>query len=43
MIKDEARLTILRDKMIEDMEQKGVNPKYLGEMRGVDIKKLLQR
>ena len=42
-VKEEARLTVLRDKMISDMEQKGVNPKYLGEMKNVDIRKLLQR
>lgn len=43
LIKEEARLSVLRDKMIADMEHKGVNPKYLGEMKGVDIRKMLNR
>lgn len=43
LLKEEARLSVIRDKMIQDMEAKGVNPKYLGEMKNVDIKKLLNR
>ena len=42
-IKEEARLSVLREKLIADMEHKGVNPKYLGEMKGVDIRKMLNR
>mgnify|MGYP003386523454 CR=1 FL=1 len=43
IIKEEAKLQVLRDKMITDMEVRGVNPKYLGEMKNVDIRKLLVR
>ncbi len=43
LIAKESSLTVLRDKMIRDMEARGVNPKYLGEMRNVDIRKMLQR
>ena len=42
-IKEEARLSVIRDKMIQDMEAKGINPKYLGEMKNVDIRKMLNR
>ena len=40
---EEERLKALRDKMVRDLEQKGVNPKYLSEMKAVDIGKLLRR
>ena len=43
LIREEARLSVIRDRMIQDMEMKGVNPRYLGEMKSVDIKKLLNR
>ena len=43
LLREEARLSVIRDKLIEDMEAKGVNPKYLGEMKNVDIRKLLNR
>ncbi|CAM9833404.1 unnamed protein product [Heterosigma akashiwo] len=33
----------IRDKMVEDMAKKGVNPKYLAEMRAADIQKLQMR
>ena len=36
-------MSVIRDKMIEDMEAKGINPKYLGEMKNVDIRKMLNR
>lgn len=42
-IREEARLSVIRDKMIQDMESKGINPKYLGEMKSVDIRKMLNR
>jgi hypothetical protein len=29
--------------MVKDLEQQGVNPKYLSEMRNVDIGKILRR
>ena len=43
IVREEAKLSVLREKMIKDMESRGVNPKYLGEMKNVDIRKLLVR
>lgn len=43
LLREEARLSVIRDKMIQDMEHKGINPKYLGEMKNVDIRKMLNR
>ena len=43
LIKDEAKLQVLRAKMITDLEHKGVNPRYLSEMKAVDIGKILKR
>jgi hypothetical protein len=42
-IADIARLSAVRDKMVADLESKGVNPKYLTEMKNVDIAKILLR
>jgi hypothetical protein len=43
LLAEEAKLRAIRDRMIADLEQKGVNPKYLGEMKAVDIGKILRR
>jgi hypothetical protein len=40
---EEDKLKAIRDKMVRDLVQKGVNPKYLGEMKAVDIGKILRR
>ena len=37
---ERARLEAIRDHMIKDMEKKGINPRYLGEMRRTDIGRL---
>ena len=42
-IQEQARLEAIREKMCKDLEDKGVNPKYMSEMRNVDIKKILNR
>lgn len=42
-IQDQARLEAIREKMVKDLVDKGVNPKYLSEMQNVDIKKILNR
>ena len=42
-VADIARLSAVRDKMVSDLEAKGVNPKYLTEMKNVDIAKILLR
>eukprot|EP00622_Pseudochattonella_farcimen_P003295 FR738436.1.p1 GENE.FR738436.1~~FR738436.1.p1 ORF type:complete len:106 (+),score=16.14 FR738436.1:39-320(+) len=40
---ERAKLETIRDKMVSDMERKGVNPKYLTEMKAADIAKLQMR
>ena len=41
--REEEKLKAIRDKMVRDLENKGVNPKYLAEMKNVDISKILKR
>jgi hypothetical protein len=43
LIREEERLKVVRDRMVRDLESQGVNPKYLTEMRSVDIGKILRR
>ena len=43
LIRDEAKFEIIRDKMIKDLISKGVNPRYLSEMKATDIGKILKR
>jgi hypothetical protein len=43
LIREEEKLKVIRDKMVRDLEAQGVNPKYLSEMRNVDIGKMLKR
>lgn len=40
---ERAKLEAIRDKMVKDMEKKGYNPRYLSEIRSVDIEKLQNR
>lgn len=40
---ERAKLETIRDKMVEDMTKKGVNPKYLTEMMNTDIGKMQMR
>jgi Trichohyalin-plectin-homology domain len=40
---EKAKLEAMRDKMVRDMEEKGFNPKYLSEMKAVDIHKMHMR
>lgn len=42
-IHDLSKLETIREKMVGDLESQGVNPRYLSEMRAVDIKKILNR
>ena len=42
-VAEEAKLCAIRDKMLRDMEAAGVNPKYLGEMKNIDIAKAIRR
>eukprot|EP01039_Chlorochromonas_danica_P009593 gene9593-10603_t len=43
LIREEEKLRVIRDRMVRDLESQGVNPKYLSEMRNVDIGKILRR
>jgi hypothetical protein len=43
LLKEEERLKIIRNKMVRDLESQGVNPKYLSEMKNVDVGKILRR
>jgi hypothetical protein len=43
VLKEEAKLKVIRDKMVRDLLQQGVNDKYLSEMKNVDIGKILKR
>mmetsp|Transcript_29954 Transcript_29954/g.50114 ORF Transcript_29954/g.50114 Transcript_29954/m.50114 type:complete len:488 (+) Transcript_29954:19-1482(+) len=43
LIVEEAKLTTIRDQMMKDLIAQGVNPKYLGEIRNMDIGKILKR
>jgi hypothetical protein len=40
---ERAKLGAIRDKMVEDLMHKGVNPKYLSEMKMCDIQKIQMR
>jgi len=40
---ERAKLETIRDKMVSDMQAKGVNPKYLTEMKSADIQKMQMR
>ena len=40
-LSDVTKFTTIRDKMVKDLAEKGVNPKYLTEMKQVDIDKLV--
>lgn len=43
LIADQAKFETIREQMIRDLEHKGVNPRYLSEMRNLNIGKLLRR
>ena len=38
-----AKLTALQERMVHQLEAKGVDPRYLAEMKAVDIAKILKR
>lgn len=40
---EQMKLEAIRDKMVNDLEKKGFNPKYLSEMKMVDISKACMR
>jgi hypothetical protein len=43
LVRETARLGAIRDKMVADLEAKGVSGRYLSEMKNVDISKILRR
>lgn len=40
---EKAKLEAIRDHMVGEMLKKGVNPKYLAEMKATDINKMMMR
>lgn len=40
---ENTKLTSIREKMMVDMKSKGINEKYFGEMKSLDIKKILMK
>jgi hypothetical protein len=40
---ERAKLEAIRDKMVQDLGQKGINPQYLSEMQSVDVSKIQMR
>jgi len=43
LIRDEEKFKVIRDRMVEDLISKGVNPRYLTEMKHIDVGKILKR
>lgn len=41
--KELAKLALLQEHMVHDLELKGIDPRYLAEMKAVDIAKMLKR
>jgi len=42
-LKERAKMSAIKDKMIDDLLDSGVNPNYLSEMRNVDVVKIQMR
>lgn len=43
LIREEAKLNVIRNKMVTDLISQGVDPKYLSELKNVNIGKMLKR
>lgn len=43
LIRDEEKFKVIRDRMMDDLVAKGVNPRYLTEMKNLDVGKILKR
>ena len=43
VLKDVAKFQVIRDNMVADLEAKGVNPRFLTEMKSVDVSKILSK
>jgi hypothetical protein len=43
MIKEEAKLKVIRDKMVQDLIGRGIEERYLAEMQHCDVSKILKR
>lgn len=42
-IKEVAKYCVIRDQMVSDLEAKGINPRFLSEMKSVDVERILKR
>jgi hypothetical protein len=43
LVVEEAKLATIRELMVKDLLTQGINPRYLGEIRNMDIGKILKR
>ena len=43
LIHDEARFSVIRDQMVDELLRQGVNPKYVADMQKLDVGKVLRR
>lgn len=43
LIKEESKLNVIRERMISDLMAQGVDSRYLGELKNVNISKMLKR
>ena len=43
LVAEESKLKVIRDRMVDDLKAKGVNPRYLSEMVNTDVGKMLRR
>lgn len=43
LIREEAKLNVIRNNMVSDLINQGVDPKYLSELKNVNIGKMLKR
>jgi hypothetical protein len=42
-VKEVAKYSVIRDQMVNELEAKGINPRFLSEMKSVDVGKILKR
>lgn len=43
LIREQGKLSVIRDRMVQDLQSQGVEDKYLTELKHVNIAKMLQR
>jgi hypothetical protein len=42
-IQEIAKYGVIRDQMVADLASKGVHPRYLSEIKNVDVEKILRK